>query len=248
MDRIARFRELHADGCFVMPNPWDRGSARRLEAMGFHALATTSSGHAESFGRNDQQITAEEMLGHAGRMASIVSVPLNIDSERLFTEDLSARGEMVEAIAATGAAGCSIEDYRPEIQSIDPLDRAVARVATAADAAAVSGLVLTARAEAFLYGDADLDEVLERLVRYRDAGADVVYAPGLHRPSDIERLVGELDCPVNVLLWPNGPDVGELADLGVRRVSTGGALMRVAYAAMEESASRLLPGVRGIDE
>ena len=247
MDRNARFRELHVDGCFVMPNPWDRGSARRLESMGFPALATTSSGHAESFGRSDQQITAEEMLEHAAQMASVVSVPLNIDSERLFTEDLSALGEMIEAIAATGAAGCSIEDYRPETQSIDPLERAVARVATAADAAASSGLVLTARAEAMLYGDADVDDVIERLVRYRDAGADVVYAPGLQRAADIRRVVGELDCPVNVLLWPEGPDVGELASLGVRRVSTGGALMRIAYAAMEESAGGLLPGVRSVD-
>lgn len=242
MDRITRFRELHDDGCFVMPNPWDRGSARRLEAMGFPALATTSSGHAESFGRSDQQITAEEMLEHASQMASTVSVPLSIDSERLFTEDLSALGEMIEAIAATGAAGCSIEDYRPETQSIDPLERAVARVETAADAAAASGLVLTARAEALLYGETDLDEVLERLMRYRDAGADVVYAPGLAEPSVIRRVVSELGCPVNVLLWPGGPDVGELAALGVRRVSTGGALMRVAYAAMEEAATRLLPG------
>lgn len=248
MDRITRFRELHASGCFVMPNPWDRGSARRLESMGFAALATTSSGHAESFGRADQQITAEEMLEHAALMASTVSVPLSVDSERLFTEDLSELGAMVEATAATGAAGCSIEDYRPDTLGIDPLDRAVARVAAAADAAAASGLVLTARAEAFLYGDPDLDAVLERLVRYRDAGADVVYAPGLVRPSDIRQVVGELDCPVNVLLWPNGPDVGELAGLGVRRVSTGGALMRVAYAAMEESAARLLAGSEAFDD
>lgn len=245
MDRIARFRALHAEGCFVMPNPWDRGSARRLEAMGFAALATTSSGHAESFGRRDQQITADEMLEHASQMASTVSIPLNIDSERLFAEDLSVLAEMIEAIAATGAAGCSIEDYRPDTEGIDPLERAVARVATAADAAAASGIVLTARAEALLYGDADIDEVLERLVRYREAGADVVYAPGLRRAEDIRRVVSEVDCPVNVLLVPDGPEVGELASLGVRRVSTGGALMRVAYAAMEDSAARLLPAVRG---
>ena len=122
------------------------------------------------------------MLEHAAQMASAVSVPLNIDSERLFTEDLSALGAMVEAIADTGAAGCSIEDYRPDTQSIDPLERAVARVGAAAEAATASGLVLTARAEAFLYTDADLDEVIERLVRYREAGADVVYAPACTRP------------------------------------------------------------------
>lgn len=248
MDRIARFRELHAEGCFVMPNPWDRGSARRLESMGFAALATTSSGHAESFGRVDQQIVAEEMLEHAALMASTVSVPLNVDSERLFAEDLPALGAMVEAIAETGAAGCSIEDYRPDTRTIDPMERAVARVGAAAEAAAASGLVLTARAEALLYGSTDVDDVLDRLVRYRDAGADVVYAPGLSEPADIRRVVGELECPVNVLLWPDGPGVDELAGLGVRRISTGGALMRRAYAAMEESAARLLPGVRTLDD
>lgn len=248
MDRVTRFRELHAEGCFVMPNPWDRGSARRLESMGFPALATTSSGHAESFGRSDQQITVEEMLEHAEQMASTVSVPLNVDSERLFTEDLSALGSIVDAIAATGAAGCSIEDYRPDTRTIDPLERAVARVGAAAEAAADSGLVLTARAEALLYGDSELGGVLERLVRFREAGADVVYAPGLSDPADIERVVNEVGCPVNVLLWPDGPDVDQLARLGVRRVSTGGALLRRAYSGMEEEAGLLLPGIRNSDE
>lgn len=244
MDLISRFRALHDDGCFVMPNPWDRGSAKRLESMGFPALATTSSGHAESFGRIDQQITADEMIEHAAEMAAVTSVPLNVDSERLFSEELPALGSMVEAIAATGAAGCSIEDYRPDTRSIDPLDLAVARVLVASEAAASTGIVLTARAEAILYTDTGVDEVIERLVRFREAGADVVYAPGLKDPSDIARVVGEAGCPVNVLLWPGGPDVAELAQLGVRRISTGGALMRAAYAALEESAARLLPGAR----
>lgn len=244
MDLKSRFRALHDDGCFIMPNPWDRGSAKRLESMGFPALATTSSGHAESFGRTDQQITADEMIEHAAEMVAVTSVPLNVDSERLFTEELPALGSMVEAIAATGAAGCSIEDYRPDTRSIDPLDLAVARVRVAADAAASTGIVLTARAEAILYTDTGVDEVIERLVRFREAGADVVYAPGLKDPSDIARVVSEAGCPVNVLLWPGGPDVAELAQLGVRRISTGGALMRTAYDALEESAARLLPGVR----
>jgi 2-methylisocitrate lyase-like PEP mutase family enzyme len=239
MDRIGQFRKLHADGCFVMPNPWDRGSAKRLESMGFPALATTSSGHAESFGRVDQQITASEMLVHAAEMTAAVSVPLNVDSERLFVEDLSGVADMVEAIADTGAAGCSIEDYRPDTAAIDPIDVAVVRVAAAANAAATTGLVLTARAEALLYGEADLDEVIDRLVRFRQAGADVVYAPGLKTAADIRRVVSTVDCPVNVLLWPGGPEVPELAKLGVRRISTGGALVRTAYAAMEEAASRL---------
>jgi 2-methylisocitrate lyase-like PEP mutase family enzyme len=244
MDLKSRFRALHEDGCFIMPNPWDRGSAKRLESMGFPALATTSSGHAESFGRTDQQITADEMIEHAAEVVAVTSVPLNVDSERLFTEELPALGSMVEAIAATGAAGCSIEDYRPDTRSIDPLDLAVARVRVAADAAASTGIVLTARAEAILYTDTGVDEVIERLVRFREAGADVVYAPGLKDPSDIAKAVGEAGCPVNVLLWPGGPDVAELAQLGVRRISTGGALMRTAYDALEESAARLLPGVR----
>lgn len=222
-----------------MPNPWDVGSARRLHRMGFSALATTSSGHAGSLGKLDQQVTLQEMLTHAEQMASAVPVPLNVDSERLFAEDTSDIRDVVEAIAATGSAGCSVEDYVPSANAIDSIDDAVARVAATVEAAADSGMVVTARAEGLLYSLCDLTEVIERLVRFRDAGADVVYAPGLSRAADIELVVNAVGCPVNVLLWPGGPDVAALAALGVRRISTGGGLMRIAYEAMESKAKEL---------
>ena len=239
MHPIDRFRELHSQGCFVMPNPWDVGSARRLHHMGFAALATTSSGHAGSLGKLDQQVSLEQMLSHAEQMAAAVPIPLNVDSERLFAEDASAIRGVVEAIAATGSAGCSIEDYVPTSNAIDPIEVAVARVSATVEAAAGSGMVVTARAEGLLYSLCDLPEIIERLVRFRDAGADVVYAPGLNRAADIELVVKEVGCPVNVLLWPGGPDVAELAALGVRRISTGGGLMRIAYEAMESKAKQL---------
>lgn len=239
MDTIATFRKLHSSGCFVMPNPWDAGSAKRLFGLGFSALATTSSGHAETLGKSDQEVTLDEMLTHANGMVGATPLPLNVDSERLFAEEVSGIAEVVNAIAATGAAGCSIEDYEPGSESLDPIETAVARVAAAADAAAASGMVVTARAEGLLYSLQDLPDVIDRLIRFRDAGADVVYAPGLKTIDDVKLVVESVACPVNVLLWPGGPAVAELAVAGVRRISTGGGLMRVAMEAMATRAGEL---------
>lgn len=239
MDTINRFRKLHVNGCFVMPNPWDVGSARRLFEMGFSALATTSSGHAGTLGKPDQEVTLDEMLSHAEQLAAATPIPLNVDSERLFSDDVAGVADVVEAIAATGAAGCSVEDFLPSSNTIEPMEASVTRVAAAVEAAARSGIVVTARAEGLLYSMSDIEEVIERLIRYRDVGADVVYSPGLSSAADIERVVDSVECPVNVLLWPGGPDVGALASLGVRRISTGGNLMRVAYEAMESKARQL---------
>lgn len=235
-----RFRALHADGLFLMPNPWDVGSARLLEALGFPALATTSSGHAWSMGRLDQHVARDELLAHAGALASAVDVPLNVDAERCFGDDPDGVADTVRRIADTGAAGCSIEDYDPVTGRIDPIDVAVERVAAAAEAARESGLVLTARAENHIYGVDDIDDTITRLCAYRDAGAEVVYAPWLTDPDAIARVVREVGVAVNVLAVPAGPPVPALVSLGVRRVSTGGTLARAAYGTLVRGARELL--------
>jgi 2-methylisocitrate lyase-like PEP mutase family enzyme len=231
---------MHTDGIFLMPNPWDAGSARFLESMGFPALATTSSGHAATLGRGDQAVTREELLGHARVMATAVEVPVNVDAERCFADDPEGVAVMVGAIAETGAAGFSIEDFDPATRTIDPLETAIARVAAASRAARESGLVLTARAENHLYGINDLDDTLTRLCAYRDAGAEVVYAPGLVDVDAIARVVSEVEVPVNVLALTSGPSVAELESVGVRRVSTGGALTRAAFTALRDAARELM--------
>ena len=237
--RRERFRALHADGLLVMPNPWDVGSARMLAGMGFQALATTSSGHAATLGRADQEVTRDELLAHAAVLAAAVDVPVSVDAERCFSAEPAGVAETVRALADAGAAGCSIEDYDPATGRCDDLNVAAERVAAAAGAARASGLVLTARAEQHLYGAPDLDDTIARLCAYRDAGADVVYAPGLVALDDIARVVAACALPVNVLLTPATPPLHDLATAGVRRVSTGGALARRAYAAAREAAQAL---------
>lgn len=234
------FRELHGRGLFVMPNPWDVGSARLLARLGFPALATTSSGHAASLGRLDQHVTRDELLAHAASLASAVDVPVSVDAERCFADDPEGVAETVRRIGRTGAAGCSIEDYEPSAGAIDPLETAVGRVAAAAEAAHAEGLVLTARAENHLYGLGGLDDTIARLRAYRDAGADVLYAPGLVDLDEIARVVREAGGPVNVLARSSGPSIRELASVGVRRVSTGGALAMAAYGALVKGARELL--------
>jgi 2-methylisocitrate lyase-like PEP mutase family enzyme len=238
-DRIEQFRSLHRDGCFVMPNPHDVGTARLLESMGFAALATTSGGFAASIGRLDMTLDRETVLSHVAEVVRAVGVPVNVDSERCFADDLEGIKETVRMIAETGAAGFSLEDWNPQADAIDRFDEAVERVGAAAEAASESGLVLTARCEHRLHGIDDLDATIERLVAYRDAGADVVYAPGLVSLTEIGRVVSETAVPVNVLVLPGGPSVGELTGAGVRRVSTGGMLARAAYGAAVALASTL---------
>jgi 2-methylisocitrate lyase-like PEP mutase family enzyme len=230
--RRERFRAMHGQGLFVMPNAWDIGSARLLASIGFEAIATTSSGHAASLGRADQAVSRDELVSHVEALAAAVDVPVSVDAERCFPDDPGGVARTVELLAGAGAAGCSIEDYDPVTRSIDALDVATERVAAAVEAARYHGLVLTARAENHLYGIDDLDDTIERLVAYRAAGADVVYAPGLVEHDRIDRLVKAVDAPVNVLAMRGGPSVPELAALGVRRVSTGGGLARVAYGAL----------------
>ena len=173
MDRPERFRALHADGLFVMPNAWDIGSARLLAWTGFQAIATTSSGHAASLGKGDMQVTRDELLSHVEALAASVSIPLSVDAERCFADDPDGVAETVDLIASAGAAGCSIEDFDPATDSIDAIDVATERVAAASDAARQHGLVLTARAENHLHGIDDLDDTIERLIAYRAAGASI---------------------------------------------------------------------------
>ncbi|HWS31346.1 MAG TPA: isocitrate lyase/phosphoenolpyruvate mutase family protein [Actinoplanes sp.] len=230
------FRDLHATGTFVIPNAWDVGSARMLEAAGFAAVATTSSGLAASLGKLDQQVTRDELVTHVAAVAAALTVPVSVDGERLFDDVAGTVGLLAEA----GAAGVSIEDYDPVAARVDPVGLSVERVGVAAEAAHRHGLVLTARAENLLYGRADLDDTIARLVAYRDAGADVLFAPGLVSAADIERVVSAVAAPVNVLLLPGTPSVPELAKLGVRRVSTGGSLAWAAYGALRNAAVELL--------
>lgn len=238
--RRARFRELHQSGTFVMPNPYDIGSARLLSALGFEALATTSAGHAGTLGRMDMQISRDELLQHVAAMTASVAIPFNVDSERLFSEELSGVAESVAALAEAGAAGCSIEDWNPATNAIDELEVAVSRVRAASDAATAHGVLLTARCENHLHGVNDLDDTIRRLCAYRDAGAAAVYAPGLVDLAHIERVVTTVAVPVNVLLWPGGPSVAQLASVGVRRVSVGGILARIAHGAVVQAAQQLL--------
>lgn len=235
-----KFRSLHQSGTFVMPNPWDRGSARILEEMGFLALATTSAGFGRALGKDDQQVTRDELVAHVADLTAFIGVPLNVDSERLFPDDEGGIDESVRLLADAGAAGCSIEDYDPTTGTIVDFDQAVAAVRTAAAACGRHGLVLTARAENLLYGVSDLDDTIARLCAYRDAGAEVVYAPGLVAEDDIARVVDQTATAVNVLGRPGTPPVARLAELGVRRISTGGALFNAAYQALRDKAALLL--------
>jgi 2-methylisocitrate lyase-like PEP mutase family enzyme len=237
----ARFRELHAaDRLFLMPNPWDVGSARLLETLGFPALATTSAGLAWSLGRLDQQVTRNELVAHVTAITAAVGVPVNVDSERLYPDDPGGVAETVRLLAEAGASGCSIEDYDPATGGIDDVEAASARVAEAAGAAREAGMVLTGRCEHHIRGVDDLDATIERLVAYREAGADCLYAPGLTDLGQIRRVVEEVAAPVNVLALPAAPPVGELETAGVRRISTGGLLAAAAYGAMAAGAQELL--------
>ncbi len=242
-ERRARFRELHArEQLFVMPNPWDVGSARILAAAGFEALATTSAGFAWSLGKLDQQVTRDELVAHVADLSAATDLPLNVDSERCYPDDPGGVAETVKQLAEAGAAGCSIEDYDPQTGAIDDVSLAAERVAQAAET--VHGLdepmVLTGRAENHVHGVDDLYDTIARLIAYRDAGADCVYAPGLTAIEDIKRVVDAVGVPVNVLALATAPPIAELAAAGVRRASTGGLLAGVAYGALHAAARELL--------
>ncbi len=238
----ARFRALHArEGIFVMPNPWDVGSAKLLATLGFEALATTSQGFAWALGKVDQTVTRDELVAHVAEIAAATPLPLNVDSERCYPDDPGGIAETVALLADAGAAGFSIEDYDPAIGGMEPIELAAQRVAEAAEAAhsLSDPLVLTARAENHIRGVDDLDDTIARLVAYRDAGADCVYAPGLIDLDRIARVVEAVGIPVNVLALPTAPSVDELEAAGVRRVSVGSLLASAAYGALVAGAEEL---------
>jgi 2-methylisocitrate lyase-like PEP mutase family enzyme len=197
-ERRARFRELHArEQLFVMPNPWDVGSAKLLESLGFEALATTSAGFAWSLGKLDQRVTRDELVAHVRALSNASSLPLNVDSERCYPDDPGGVAETAALLADAGAAGFSIEDYDPVTSAIEGVEVASARVAEAAEAAhsLSEPLVLTGRAENHIRGVDDLDDTIARLIAYREAGADVVYAPGLTDLDQIAAVVEAVGVP-----------------------------------------------------
>jgi 2-methylisocitrate lyase-like PEP mutase family enzyme len=238
-----RFLALHRQGQpLLLPNPWDPGTAKILASLGFEALATTSSGHAATTGRLDGSVTREEAIRHAAAIVAATGLPVSADLENCFADDGDGVAQTIRLVLAAGVAGCSIEDHtRREEAPIYDLAQAVERVAAAAEVAhgGTVQLVLTARAENYLHGRADLADTIARLQAYQEAGADVLYAPGLSRLEDIRALVSSVDRPVNVLAFPGVPPVATLAELGVSRVSVGGAFAYAALAGLLEAASEL---------
>ena len=233
------FLDLHVPGRpLLIPNPWDVGSARLLTSLGFKALATTSSGSAMAVGRLDGRLTREEALAHAATIVQAVDVPVSADLENCFADDPNEAAATVREAAQVGLAGCSIEDWDGE--RIYPFEMAVERVRAAAEAArGEPRVVLTARAENHLHGRDDLADTIKRLQAFQDAGADVLYAPGITDASQIRAVVSSVDRPVNVLAMAATPPVAELAAAGVARVSVGGAFAFAAAGALVAAATEL---------
>jgi len=244
-DKGRAFRALHHGAkAFVIPNPWDRGSAVLLERLGFSALATTSAGFAFSLGRRDTEITRDEVLEHVAAIVAVTRLPVSVDFEDGYAEAPASVAENYRLVAAAGAVGASIEDATG--REDDPIrDRAAAvdrvRAAVEAVRALPFQFTLAARAENYLHGRNDLRDTIARLQAYQEAGADVLYAPGLADPEEIATLVREVDRPVNVLMPTPGLrlSLAELSALGVKRVSVGSALSRVAYGAFLRAATTM---------
>lgn len=241
---IARhFLALHRPGDpLLLPNPWDAGSARVLASLGFSALATTSSGFAATVGRTDGSVTRDEALAHAAAIVAATDLPVSADLEDCYATEPAGVAQTVRLAIGTGLAGCSVEDYtRRDEDPIYDTKLAAERVAAAAEAAHTGAvhLVLTARAENYLHGRPDLADTISRLQAYQEAGADVLYAPGLQRSEDIRQLLREVDRPVNVLAMSGVPPVPELADAGVARISVGGSFAFAALGALVGAATEL---------
>jgi 2-methylisocitrate lyase-like PEP mutase family enzyme len=242
-DRCRVFRQLHESGCFVIPNPWDLGSARLLAQLGFPALATTSSGFAWSLGRPDNRVSLQEALAHLRSIAHGVEVPVNADFEGGFAAAPAAIAANVAAATDTGIAGLSIEDSTGDAsQPLFELTLAIERIRAARRAIDDSGtgILLTGRSEGYIVGRPDLTETIRRLTAYAEAGADCLYAPGLRTRADIIAVVNAVaPKPVNVLVGGELATVADLAEAGARRISVGGALARAAWTGFLQAAREI---------
>jgi 2-methylisocitrate lyase-like PEP mutase family enzyme len=242
-DRSPVFRQLHESGCFVIPNPWDLGSARILERLGFRALATTSAGFAWSLGRKDNTVRLDEALAHLRAVSAAVAIPVNADFEGGFAVDPEEVAANVAAATATGIAGVSIEDSTGNpVRPLFDFELAVERVFAARRAIDESGtgVLLTARSEGFITGRPDLDETIRRLSAFAEVGADCLYAPGIRTTDEITAVVKAVaPKAVNVLVNSGFATVAELAQIGVRRISVGGALARAAWAGFLGAATEI---------
>jgi methylisocitrate lyase len=242
-DRCGVFRQLHESGCFVIPNPWDLGSARLLVRLGFPALATTSSGFAWSLGRPDNHVSLDEALAHMRSIADAVAVPVNADFEGGFAIEPAEVATNVAEAATTGIAGLSIEDSTGDpANPLFDFALSVERVRAARGAIDHSGtgVLLTGRSEGFIVGRPDLAETIRRLTAYAEAGADCLYAPGIRTEKEIAAVVMAVaPKPVNVLVGSDFATVAELAQAGVRRISVGGALARAAWTGFLEAAKEI---------
>ena len=234
-----RFRALHEGEAFIIPNPWDAGSARVLEALGFAALATTSSGFAFTLGRPDGAATLDEVVAHVRLVAAATALPLSVDLENGYGPGPDDAANAITRVAEAGAVGGSIEDYDADAGLYEPA-RAAERVAAAAATARAVGFpfTLTARAENHIRGNPDLDDTIARLRAYAEAGADVLFAPGLRTADEIRAVCDAVDRPVNALAH-KGLNMVEITSAGATRVSVGGALTRVAVNAMADAAKRI---------
>jgi 2-methylisocitrate lyase-like PEP mutase family enzyme len=239
----AAFHRLHSSGCFVMPNPWDVGSARALEQLGFQALATTSAGMAWSLGRADNEATLEQVLQHLRAVVDAVAVPVNADFEGGYAVEPAEVAVNVKRAAETGIAGLSIEDSSGDAAApLFDFDLAVERIGAARRAIDESGtgIVLTGRSEGFVVGRPDIDETIRRLRAYAEAGADCLYAPRLDKLEDVAAVVAAVSPkPVNLLINAPFTTVAEAARLGVRRISVGGTLARTAWGGFLQAAKEI---------
>src|SRR5215211_436960 len=234
---MTTFLDLHIPGTpLLMPNPWDAGSAKLLASLGFRALATTSSGFAATLGRLDGNVTREEAIEHSRVIVEATELPVSADLENGFADDAAGVAQTVRAARDAGLAGCSIEDWSGE--DIYEAGHASERVAAAAEAA--QDMVLTARAENHIHGRDDLADTIARLQSFQEAGADVLFAPGLRELDEIRELLSSVGLPVNVLVLPGMPSVSELAEAGVSRISVGGAFAFAAYGAATAASRELL--------
>lgn len=242
--RVTSFRQLHNSGCFLMPNPWDVGSARALEQLGFPALATTSAGFAWTLGRPDNSVTLDEVLIHLRQICAAVSLPVNADFESAFAQDPEHVYANVTLAVSTGIAGLSVEDSTGDLSApLFELDDAVERMRAARRAIddSGSGVLLTGRSEGFVCGRPDIDETIRRLVAYAEAGADCLYAPRVEAREHITSIVAAISPkPVNLLVNSNALNVGDAALLGVRRISVGGTLARTAWAGFLSAAHEMV--------